>query len=278
MINIPDLLRRHRIHPDKHLGQNFLVDHFFLNQIVAIAQIETDDVVLEIGPGVGNLTRLLANQARYVIAVEIDEGLIPPLKEVLARYENVQIIQGDILRCDIPKLLPDVTNYLVVANIPYYITSPLIRQILETKIPPKRMVITVQQEVAERICAQPGDMSLLALSVQIYGDPAIITHIPSTAFYPNPKVDSAVIRIDPYPHPIISPQELPVFFRLAKAGFSQKRKKLRNSLSGGMRWKVKEVDQLLVEANIDPQRRAESLSISEWKRLVAASQDVIPAG
>jgi len=278
MINIPDLLRRYGIHPDKHLGQNFLVDHFFLNQIVEIAQIESDDVVLEIGPGVGNLTRLLASQARYVVAVEIDESLIPPIKEMLAPYKNVQIIQGDILRCDIPKLLPEVMNYLVVANIPYYITSPLIRQILEAKIPPKRMVLTVQQEVAERICAQPGDMSLLALSVQIYGDPAIIIHIPATAFYPNPKVASMVIRIDPYPNPLISTQELPVFFRLAKAGFSQKRKKLRNSLSGGMRWKVQEADQLLAKANIDPQRRAESLSIPEWKRLVSATQDVIIAG
>ena len=277
MFDTPDLLHRHGLYPDKRLGQNFLVDRSFLNQIVAIAQIETNDIVLEIGPGVGNLTHLLAIQAQYVIAIEIDEDLIPPLEEVLASNANVRIVQGDILRWDIQQLLPDITDYLVVANIPYYITSPLVRKLLEAKIPPKRMVLTVQQEVAERICAQPNDMNLLALSVQVYGNPSLVAHIPASAFYPHPKVNSAVIRIEPYPQPLIPLPELPVFFRLAKAGFSQKRKNLRNSLSGGMRWKVQDVDQLLEAANIDPRRRAESLSIPDWRRLVAAIREVNPS-
>lgn len=273
-INIPDLLRRHNLRPDKGLGQNFLTDEAALERIVEAAEIQPGDSVLEIGPGLGSLTRWLALRARQVTAIELDAGLLPPLAEVLAPYSNVRILQGDILRFRPAELIqPDKSRddmsirYQVVANIPYYITSPLLRHLLESGQPPYRLVLTVQREVAERICAEAGDLSLLALSVQVYGAPCLASRIPAGAFYPSPKVDSAVVRVDLYPQPAISPDYLALFFRLAKAGFSQKRKTLRNSLSGGMRWSTTQAEDFLQRAGIDPRRRAETLSLEEWQRL-----------
>jgi 16S rRNA (adenine1518-N6/adenine1519-N6)-dimethyltransferase len=160
------------------------------------------------------------------------------------------------------------SGYLVVANIPYYITSAIIRHLLEAQYKPRRIVLTVQREVAQRICAAAGDMSLLALSVQVYGAPRVVAHIPSEAFYPPPQVDSAVVRVDLYPEPRIPADRLDVFFRLAKAGFSQKRKTLRNSVSAGMRLSPSQAAEMLSRASIDPQRRAETLTLDEWSRLV----------
>jgi 16S rRNA (adenine1518-N6/adenine1519-N6)-dimethyltransferase len=186
-------------------------------------------------------------------------------------------VQGDILALDPAGLiLGEVrkngdlqsTGYLVVANIPYYITSALIRHLLEAEVKPERMILTVQSEVAERITAAPGDMSLLALSVQVYGRPEVYAHIPAGAFYPTPKVDSAIVRVELFPSPVIPPDWLEAFFRLAKAGFSQKRKTLRNAVAGGMRWSKQEARELLKSAGIDPMRRAETLSLEEWRNLV----------
>jgi 16S rRNA (adenine1518-N6/adenine1519-N6)-dimethyltransferase len=156
----------------------------------------------------------------------------------------------------------------VAANIPYYITSALLRHLLEAPNPPSRLILTVQKEVADRICAQVGDLSLLALSVQVYSSPKIAAKIPAGAFYPAPKVDSAVVRIDLYPQPLIEPDKLDKYFRLIKAGFSQKRKTLRNAISAGMRWSKDETEKILADAGIDPQRRAQTLSLDEWKSLV----------
>ena len=214
------------------------------------------------------MTRLLAQQAVRVVAVELDERLIPPLKEVLGGYTNVTVIQGDILSLP-PASWGQPAGYLVVANIPYYITSALIRHLLETRPQPARMVLTVQKEVAERICAGPGKLSLLALSVQVYGEPRLAAHIPSGAFYPPPQVDSAVVRIDLLPEPRIPLPLLDAFFRLAKAGFSQKRKNLKNALAGGMHWTSAQAEAFLAQAGIDSRRRAETLSIEEWHRLLA---------
>jgi 16S rRNA (adenine1518-N6/adenine1519-N6)-dimethyltransferase len=212
------------------------------------------------------LTRLLAINARNVLAVELDSKLIPPLEEVLSGFPNVKIIQGDILRLNLNQLM-DVSGFLVIANIPYYITSALIRNLLETSRPPKRLVLTLQREVAERICASPGKMSVLALSVQVYGKPDIMAYIPSAAFYPQPNVDSAILRINRYPEPQIPIGLLPTFFRLVKAGFSQKRKTLRNSLAGGMRWKPAQSEAILYQSGINSIRRAETLSLVEWGEL-----------
>jgi 16S rRNA (adenine1518-N6/adenine1519-N6)-dimethyltransferase len=269
-LNAAAILRTHGLRPDKSLGQNFLQDSYALEKITAAAEILPTDTVLEVGPGLGALTRHLAAAAKQVIAVELDERLLPPLQETLTGYTNVEIVHGDMLKLAPAEIVP-VPDYLVVANIPYYITSVLLRHLLETTPRPRRVVLTVQKEVAERICAAPGDMSLLALSVQVYGQPRVVAIIPSGAFYPAPKVDSAVVRIDLSPAPFIPYTLLDTFFSLAKAGFSQKRKQLRNSLSAGMRKSPAEMEETLRAAGIDPQRRAETLSLAEWRELTARS-------
>jgi len=269
---IPALLKDAGLRPRKSLGQNFLMDESALARVVEAAAIQPADTVLEIGAGLGSLTRHLAEQARKVVCVELDAALIPLLSDGLKDYKNVEIIQGDILALDPAKLinLPEnepAGGYIVAANIPYYITSALIRHLLESNRPPDRMVLTVQREVAERICAQPGSLNLLALSVQVYGKPKIVGRIPAGAFFPTPKVDSAIIRVDLYASPPISMGLMETFFRLAKAAFSQKRKTLRNALAGGMHWQPSEAEALLRKAGIDPMRRAETLNLSEWEEL-----------
>lgn len=266
-LNVPELLHRYGLRPEKSLGQYFLIDETALRRVVDAAGIEAEDEVLEIGPGLGGLTRHLAVRARQVVAVELDGDLLPPLREVLAPHPNVRLVHGDILDLD-PAEWMTCPGYLVVANIPYYITSALIRHLLEARTLPRRLVLTVQREVAKRITAVPGEMSLLALSVQLYGQPRLVAHIPAGAFYPSPKVDSAIICTDLYPTPRIPDPQIPLFFRLAKAGFSQKRKTLRNALAAGLACTPVEASQLLRAAGIDPQRRAETLSLEEWGRLV----------
>jgi 16S rRNA (adenine1518-N6/adenine1519-N6)-dimethyltransferase len=188
------------------------------------------------------------------------------LERVLAEYPNIRIIHGDILKLS-PSVLMDNQKYIVVANIPYYITSLLIRHLLEAEIKPQKIVLTIQREVAERICAKPGDLSLLALSVQVFGKSNIMHLIPSKAFYPQPKVDSAVVLVELYPGPLIPQEQLDTFFMLAKAGFSQKRKTIRNSISTGMAINPKIAEEIIANANIDPVRRAETLSIEDWRVL-----------
>ncbi len=265
------LMRRFNIKPRKSLGQNFLLDPAILNQIVQAAGISEKDDVLEIGAGLGSLTCVLASTARRVTAIEIDSALIPVLDEILSPYTNVNLIQGDILQLPVESLGLK-PGYAVVANIPYYITSAVIRHLLEAPQKPSRLLLTVQREVAQRICAGPGDMSLLALSVQVYGKPAITGRLPAGAFYPPPAVDSASVRVDIYPQPMIAPDQLNLFFRIIKAGFSQKRKTLRNSLSAGLALQAEKTAVLLQSAGIDPMRRAETLSIPEWDKLVQVLQ------
>jgi 16S rRNA (adenine1518-N6/adenine1519-N6)-dimethyltransferase len=278
-LNVPELLRQYGLRPDKSLGQNFLVDPAALARVVEVAQVGPDQAVLEIGPGLGSLTRLLAVQARRVVAVELDSRLIPALQAVLAPFSNVQVVQGDILAVDLNRLMlsspePQSLPYQVVANIPYYITSAVIRHLLEAPRQPERAVLTVQSEVAERLCASPGDLSLLALSVQVYGAPHLAGRIPAGSFYPAPQVDSAIVRIDLYPQPVIPVDHLKTFFRLAKAGFSQKRKNLRNSISGGMGWTQEQAVARLQAAGIDPRRRAETLTLEEWRALTQITRDL----
>jgi 16S rRNA (adenine1518-N6/adenine1519-N6)-dimethyltransferase len=270
-LNARRVLRRYGLRPDKRLGQNFLVGTSALQKIIAATGITPGETVLEVGPGLGALTCELAKIAGLVIAVELDERLISPLEDILAPYTNVQLIEGDILRMEIAQLI-DAPTYLVVANIPYYITSALIRHLLEASHQPARMILTVQREVSQRICAETGRMNLLALSVQVYGKPVVVTRIPAGAFYPAPQVDSAVVRIDLYPTSVIPTPYLDTFFRLAKAGFSQKRKTLRNALAGGMHWSKPQAYEILQSAEIDPKRRAETLSLNDWERLARVVQ------
>jgi len=279
-LDVAELLNRYNLQPNKKLGQNFLIDQAALQAVIDAGELHGDDVVLEIGAGLGSLTRLLAQRVHRVFAVELDRNLIPVLGGVLADFDNVTIVQGDFLELDMAKLLGDVSvlhDFLVVANIPYYITSALIRMLLEAQLRPSRMVLTVQAEVAERITASPGKLSLLALSVQVYGKPEVVAQIPSAAFYPPPKVDSTVIRVEIYPQPLIQLEMLNAFFHLAKAGFSQKRKTLRNSLAGGLAISTQASSILLENAGIDAQRRAETLSISEWAGLAEVYLQSLPA-
>ena len=271
-LNAETLLKRHGLRAHKGLGQNFLQDPLALEEIVSAAEIQPTDTVLEIGPGLGSLTRYLAVSAKEVVAVELDPNLLPSLQAVLIPYSNIRLVQGDILKLS-PKDLITERDYLVVANIPYYITSAVIRHLLEAEVKPRRIVLTVQKEVAERISAKPGDMSLLALSVQVYGKPRIAARIPASVFFPAPKVDSAILCVDIYPDSLIKPELLNTFFKLIKAGFSQKRKTLRNSLSSGLHISPTNAADLLTRAGIDPQRRAETLSIEEWEILSEIHND-----
>ncbi len=266
-MDVRTLLRRYNLDPYKGLGQNFLVDQNALKKIVDCAEVAKEDTVLEIGAGLGNLTRLLAQAARRVVAVEIDRKLIPPLREVMSRHENCEIIEGDILELN-PAVIIGESGYLVVANIPYYITSAIIRHLLTNASKPRRLVLTMQSEVAKRICAEPGDLSLLALSVQVFGTPRIMATIPAAAFFPPPKVDSSTLRVDIFPEPLMTDRQLALFFRLAKAGFSQKRKMLRNTMAAGLHLSSTQAEELLQSAGIDPARRAQTLDLVEWRTLV----------
>ena len=265
-LNVTTLLRQFNLHPKKSLGQNFLVDEAMLACVADTADLTADDTVLEIGPGLGSLTRHLATRAQHVVAVELDDTLLPVLRHVLTAYSNVEIIHRDILKLNLPAVMGDAP-YKVVANIPYNITSAIVRYLLEAPTRPSVIVLTIQREVAERICATPGDMSLLAVSVQFYARPTIVAHIPADAFHPRPAVDSAVVRLEVLPRPAVVVDNVDDFFRVVKAGFSQKRKQIRNSLSGGLALKPTDTDALLACAQLDPKRRAETLTLEEWATL-----------
>lgn len=264
--------------PRKALGQSFLVSPGVLQHILSAAEASAEDVVLEIGPGLGVLTRALADRVRRVVAVEVDPVLAGGLGEKLRDCVNVEIVTGDILALDVATLMTGETvapwlatvGYKVVANIPYYITSAVIRQLLEARIKPALIVLMVQKEVAQRITAAPGAMSLLAVSVQFYGTPRLVHFVPAGAFYPVPKVDSAILRIEPRAEPRMNNVETNGFFGIVRAGFSQKRKQLRNSLAQGLHVPTLTIDQGMKSAGIDPQRRAQTLSVEEWINLYRA--------
>lgn len=254
------------IRPKKGLGQNFLVDPAHRARVVAAAGLTAADIVLEVGPGPGVLTELLAEQAGRVIAVELDDRLIPFLETRVGRQPHVTVVHADILETD-PGELTGGQPYKVVANLPYYITSAVIRHLLESVPAPDVLVLTVQREVAERMVAQPPDMSLLALGVQFYCTGKIVGKIPAGAFYPVPKVDSAVVRLDRRSAPVAEDVSAGAFFGVARAGFSLPRKQLRNSLAAGMGISPAEVEAWLGRAGIDPKRRAETLALGEWAML-----------
>lgn len=260
------LLSTHNMRPNKSFGQNFLIDRSVLQMIVNAAEIKPDDEILEVGAGTGVLTQELARSARRVVAVEIERDMLVLLKETTSHYPNVELVAGNLLYFD-PAETFGQTAYKLVANLPYYITAPTFRHFLESRNPPCLLIVMVQLEVAQRIIAGPGDLSLLGVSVQFYGQPRIVAHVPSQAFYPAPKVDSAILRIDVYPQAPLSREECHGFFRVVQAGFSERRKQLHNSLTHGLHQKNERVRSWLAMARIDASRRAETLSIEEWLRL-----------
>ena len=264
------LLRRAGLHARKGLGQHFLVDGSYLKHILTAAELTANDNVIEVGPGLGVLTRALAERAGYVLAVEKDEHLAGLLKDNYRGSENVKIVNQDILKEDVSDLTKEFPGgeprYKVVANLPYYITSPVLRLFLEAQAKPERLVVMVQKEVAKQITATPGDMSLLAVGIQLYGEPKIIKYVPARAFYPPPDVDSAILRIVVFPKPRVD-VDIVTFFTIVRAGFSAARKQIINSLSHGLELPKDEILPMLTRAGIDPQRRAETLSIEEWGRL-----------
>jgi 16S rRNA (adenine1518-N6/adenine1519-N6)-dimethyltransferase len=272
------LLRQFNIKPKKSLGQNFLIDEGAAAPILEAAELSPHDVVLEVGPGLGALTRRLAATVARVVAVELDQRLMPVLQHTLAGYANVQLIHGDVLELDPASIMPP--DYKVVANIPYYITSALLRHLLEAgvrepqsnNVRPTLLVLTVQEEVARRIVAQPDAMSLLAVSVQLYGRPRIVARLKAAAFYPRPRINSAVVRIDlsAGPRPDLDVTDVDLFFQLARAGFGQRRKQLHNALANGLGRPPAEISATLAHAGIDPRRRAETLTLEEWAELTRA--------
>ncbi len=266
-VRLGELLRRHGLHLKKRLGQNFLADPVHLDRIAAAAELTPEDVVLEVGPGAGTLTVRLASRAGRVVAVELDEELLPVLREVLAGHDNVTIVQGDILKLDPATLVSRPASFKVVANLPYYITSAAIRHLLTMESPPELLVLTIQREVAQRIVARPPEMSLLAVSVQFYARPEIVARIPAGAFVPVPKVDSAILRLRPWPAPPVDVPDVQTFFEVVRAGFGERRKQLRNSLKSGLSLPVEQVEAMLAAAGVDATRRAETLSLEEWARV-----------
>jgi 16S rRNA (adenine1518-N6/adenine1519-N6)-dimethyltransferase len=256
-----EILNRYNLEPKKSLGQNFLYDENVLWRIVDAADIGPDDQVLEIGPGLGALTKLLAQTAVSVTAVELDDRLLPVLEDELELYDNITLIHGDILEQDSSKLFNG--SYKVVANVPYYITGAILRHLLSAKNKPTTMVLTVQKEVADRITAVPPHMSLLAISTQFYGSIKREDVLKAGAFWPRPDVDSAVICIELNPNTVSDPDFEKQFFRIVRAGFSQKRKQLHKNLRQ-LGYNKTDIDTILGQANINGTRRAETLTVDEW--------------
>ena len=265
-------MKLEKLKPKKSLGQNFLKDEAVLDRIIKTANLSKEDVVVEIGPGQGALTEKLAQVCGKVIAIEIDERLIEVLHTKLVDNENIEIIAGDILKINLPELISSYglqdASYKVVANLPYYITSPIIRLLLETKYPPTEMVVMVQKEVAERIVAKKGATSILAVSVQYYAKAEFLFTVFKESFEPMPKVDSAIIRVTRnVERETFSKEETKKFFRIVKSGFSAKRKTLINNLSNGLQLEKKLVEEKLVSLGFSPNTRAQELGVEDWRKL-----------
>lgn len=272
---IAELLEKYQIKPNKTLGQNFLIDKNILDKIINTADLKKDDIVLEVGPGIGTLTQELAKKAGKVIAVEKDAKMVEILRETLSEYKNVKIENCDILKF-IENWKLKIKNYKVIANIPYYLTSHLIRIFLEAKNPPTEIVLLIQKEVAKRIVAKPPNMSLLSVSVQYYAEPKIISYVSKNCFLPPPKVDSAIIKLSQI-HANLPQIDTNLFFKIAKAGFSQPRKQLANNFARNLKLSKEEVASWLSKNNIKPAQRAETLCVQDWERLTKSfpqQQDV----
>jgi len=270
---VKEIVEKHKFKFSKGLGQNFLIDDNILEKIVEGAEITEDDVVIEVGPGIGTLTQHIASVAKKVIAIEIDDTLIPILQETLADYDNIKVVHEDILKVDIKKLISEEFGNQrpkVVANLPYYLTTPIIMRFLEEQIPVSDIVVMIQKEVADRMVSKPNCKAYgsLSVAVQYYCEPSVVAKVPRTVFIPQPNVDSTVIRLKILEHPSVEVINHDLFLRTVRSGFGKRRKTLLNALSSGTLGLDKEtVQSALEEAEIDPKRRAETLSIHEFAHL-----------
>ena len=254
----------------KSLAQHFLVDKRVLRLIVNAAEIAPDDVVVEIGAGRGILTRELVARGARVVAIELDQILAGRLENEFAGGGRVTVVMADARKVDLHSLVPGDTPYKIVANLPYYAASHIVRRCLAAKVRPASMVVMVQREVARSMAAPPGKMGLLSVGVQLYGKPGIVSYVPPRAFRPAPKVTSAIVRIDVYAEPAVDFKSEEDFFRLVKAAFSAPRKQIHNCIKQGLPAPAAAVGAMLSAAEIDPTRRAETLALPEWGRLYSA--------
>lgn len=268
------VLQKHQFQFHKKFGQNFLIDPHVLDKIIEAAQVTKDDFVLEVGPGIGTLTQYLCERARHVLAVEIDKELIPILRQTLSAYDNVDVIQGDILKQDIVNIA-NVYNegrpIKVVANLPYYITTPIIMELFESHVPLANVTVMVQKEVADRMKAKPGskDCGALSLAVQYYAEPYIAAFVPPNCFMPRPNVGSAVIRLDCRSRVPVSVEDEKLMFRLIRAAFNQRRKTLQNAIanSGELPFSKAEAAEAIERAGLDANIRGEKLGLPEFAGL-----------
>ena len=281
---LKDIFNQYNIKPRKSLGQNFLIDRNIVNKIIDAARLSKKDTVVEVGAGLGVLTVPMAQTARQVIAYEIDERLAPILREAVAEYENVEIVNEDVLenvKCQNPNVksmskskcqinnISNTRSYKVVGNLPYYITSRILRHFLSAEHKPQSIIITIQKEVAERICAKPPQMSLLSASVQVFGRPQIIAQVSKNCFWPMPQVDSAIVRIDLKTiQELLMTEEERQFFIIVKAGFSSKRKMLLNNLRQKLGGEKIQWEEIFSQAGLKPTIRAQEMGVEEWKRLL----------
>ena len=269
------ILNRFKLRADKKLGQNFLIDENVVHQIVAAAELSEADTVLEVGPGIGTLTQGLAESKARVVAVELDTRLLPVLATTLNGYDNVRVVHGDILKVNIMEEV-GAPSFKVCANLPYYITTPIIFALLEKRLPMERLVAMVQKEVAERMAAQPGgkEYGALSVAIQYYTEPKIAFIVPPTSFIPAPAVDSAVIVCKRREKPPVEVCDEGLFFRVVKAAFSLRRKMLSNSLKN-MGIRSEQVAKWLELAGVDGKRRAETLSLEDFAKLTNSFNEAV---
>ena len=266
-----DIIKKHNIAFQKRFGQNFLIDGHVIEKIIRAADITKDDIVLEIGPGIGTLTQYLAEAAKKVYAVEIDKNLIPVLEETLCEYDNVNVINEDILKVDIKKLLGEKNTCKVVANLPYYITTPIIMRLFEEHIPAESVTVMVQKEVAQRMQAAPKtkDYGALTLAVRYYAEAYIAANVPPNCFIPRPNVGSAVIRLTKWDKPVVQVEDEALMFKLIRASFNQRRKTLQNGINNfpGLSFTKEEVSSALCSMGLDENIRGEALTLEQFAEL-----------
>lgn len=268
-----EIIKQHQFSFKKSLGQNFLIDNNILRKIVDAADLTPESGVIEVGPGIGSLTEMLARQAKKVVAIEIDQRLLPILSENLSPYPNTEVVHGDVLEQDLHRLLKDkmagIDDIHVVANLPYYVTTPILMKLLEERLPINSIVVMIQKEVAERIAAKPGgkDYGSLSIAAQYYADTHYCMTVPKNVFMPKPNVDSAVIRLSIRNKPPVDVVDEDLFFKVVRASFVQRRKTIYNNLRTAFNDPKLDWQELLRGAGIDPVRRGETLSIVEFGQL-----------